>query len=60
MHITRVPYILGAENVYEWVFAEVMYSSHNDYIAKNKGLFPNEQDWYMKKLEEYFGEDLTL
>lgn len=50
-----------AADVYEWVFAEIMYSSHKEYMKRYKNtLFPIDRDFYKKKMEEYFGVNLDF
>lgn len=48
-------------NVYEWIYAEIMYSRHSDYMEKEKNLlFPHDESWYKESLERYFSVDLTI
>lgn len=50
-----------AANIYEWVFAEMLFARHSDYMDKFKNtLFPPEESWYKKRLEEMFKVDLTI
>ena len=50
-----------AANIYEWVFAEMLFARHSDYMDKFKNtIFPPEESWYKNRLEEMFKVDLTL
>ena len=50
-----------AANIYEWVFAEMLFARHSDYMDKFKNtLFPPEESWYKNRLEEMFKVDLTI